>query len=137
MKIEKIIRSKRKTISLHICEDATLLVKAPNNASNEMINRVVIKHKNWVEKKKREVQSRDLKFIKKEFINGENFLYLGNNYKLNLVKNQETPLIFENVFYLSINYLPNAKEIFIDWYKKRAYEKICQRAKLYAQKKRT
>ena len=135
MKIEKIIRSKRKTISLHICEDATLLVKAPNNTSNEIINRVVIKHKNWVEKKKREVQSRDLKFIKKEFINGENFLYLGNNYKLNLVKNQETPLIFENVFYLSINYLPNAKEIFIDWYKKRAYEKICQRAKLYAQKK--
>jgi predicted metal-dependent hydrolase len=135
MKIEKIIRSKRKTISLHICEDATLIVKAPNNTSNEMINRVVIKHKNWVEKKKREVQSRDLKFIKKEFLNGESFLYLGNYYKLNLVKNQETPLIFENVFYLSINYLPNAKEIFIDWYKKRAYEKICQRAKLYAQKK--
>ena len=68
IKIEKIIRSKRNIISLHICEDTTLLTKAPNNASNEMINRVIIKHKNWVEKKKREVQSRDLKFIKKEFL---------------------------------------------------------------------
>ncbi|MEA2021126.1 MAG: SprT family zinc-dependent metalloprotease [Candidatus Caldatribacteriota bacterium] len=134
MKIEKIIRSKRKTISLHISDDATLIVKAPNNASNEMINRVVIKHKNWVEKRKREVQSRDLKFTKKEFIDGESFLYLGNYYKLRLVENQEIPLNFENVFYLSIKCLPNAKEIFINWYKKRAYEKICQRVKLYAQK---
>lgn len=134
MKIEKIIRSKRKTISLHINDDTTLTVKAPNHASNEMINRVVIKHKNWVEKKKREIQSRNLKFTKKEFINGESFPYLGNYYRLKLVENQETPLNFENAFYLSIKCLANPKKTFIDWYRKRSYEKICQRVKWYAQK---
>ena len=44
-------------------------------------------------------------------------------------------LFFEDKFYLSKEYLEGAKGIFIDWYKKRAYEKISERVKWYAQKR--
>lgn len=135
MEIKKVIRSKRKTISLQISDDAALIVRAPFKASDEIINRVVLKHKDWVEKKKKEMQLRDIKFSKKEFVNGEGFLYLGNYYRLRVVENQEIPLNFESGFYLSKECLVNAKEKFIDWYKMRAYEKISQRVRWYAQKR--
>ncbi len=135
VEIKKIIRSKRKTISLQVSDDATLIVRAPFKVNEEIINRVILKHSNWIEKKKKEMQLRDVKFSKKEYVNGEGFLYLGNYYRLRLVENQETPLNFKNGFYLSKEYLANAEEIFIDWYKEKAYEKISERVKWYAQKR--
>jgi len=135
MEIKKVIRSKRKTISLQVSDDATLIVRAPFKVSDEIINRVILKHSNWIEKKKKEIKLREVKFSKKEFVNGEGFLYLGNYYRLRLVENQETPLNFENGFFLSKEYLTHAKDIFIDWYKGRAYEKISERVKWYAQKR--
>ena len=135
MEIKKVIRSKRKTISLQVSDNAALIVRAPFKVSDEIINRVILKHSNWIEKKKKEIQARDLKFAKKEFVNGEGFLYLGDYYRLRLVEKQEIPLDFENGFYLSKDYLVDAKGIFIDWYKERAYEKISERVKWYAQKR--
>ena len=135
MEVKKVIRSKRKTVSLQVSDDATLIVRAPFEVSEEIINRVILKHSNWIKKKKKEMQLRDIKFSKKEFVNGEGFIYLGNYYRLRLVENQETPLNFENGFFLSKEYLANAREIFIDWYKERAYEKIFERVKWYAQKR--
>lgn len=135
MEIKKVIRSKRKTISLQVSDDATLIVRAPFEVSEKIINRVILKHSNWIKKKKKEIQLRDIKFSKKEFVNGEGFLYLGNYYRLRLVENQKTPLNFENEFFLSKEYLAQAKDVFIDWYRERAYEKISERVKWYAQKR--
>lgn len=135
MEIKKVIRSKRKTVSLQVSDDATLIVRAPFEVSNKIIDKVILRHKDWIEKKKKEIQSRDIKFSKKEFINGEGFLFLGNYYRLRLVENQEIPLNFENGFFLSKKYLAHVEEIFIDWYKEEAYEKISERVKWYAQKR--
>jgi hypothetical protein len=135
IEIEKIVRTKRKTIALQITDDATLIVKAPFDVSDETIMGVVLKHKKWIEQKKKEIGARDPKFSPKEFVNGEGFLYLGRYYRLKIVDDQEVPLKFENGFYLSRNALPQAKEVFIEWYKKMAYEKISERVRWYAQKR--
>ena len=70
IEIEKIIRSKRKTIALQITEDAKLIIRAPFGVSEEVIKRVVVKHADWIRKKKEEILLRDPKFVKKEFVNG-------------------------------------------------------------------
>ena len=127
LKIEKIIRSKRKSIAMHINSDAALIVRAPFNTSQETINRVVLRYKDRLQKTQKEVQLRNLKFNKKEFVNGEKFLYLGNYYNLKLTDNPEILLDFKDEFLLSKKYLSCAKDIFIIWYKRRAYEKISQR----------
>jgi predicted metal-dependent hydrolase len=118
---------------MYINNDAALIVRAPFHTSVEIINKVVLKHKERLEKTQKEVQLRNLKFKKKKFVNGERFLYLGNYYRLKLVDNRETPLNLENEFFLSKKYLSHAKNIFIIWYKRRAYETISQRIRLYAQ----
>jgi len=135
IEIRKIIRTKRKTIALHITDNATLIVRAPFNIDNKTIIGVVLKHKKWIEQKKREIEARDPKFSPKEFVNGEGFLYLGRYYRLKIVDGQEVPLRFENEFYLSRNALSRTREVFIDWYKKMAYEKISERVRWYTQKR--
>jgi len=118
---------------MYINIDAELIVRAPFNTSEEIINKVILKHKDKLEKIKEEVQLRNLKFNKKEFVDGERFLYLGDYYNLKLVDNPEILLDFKDEFLLSKKYLSYAKNIFIIWYKRRAYEKISQRVKWYAQ----
>lgn len=135
LEIEKIIRTKRKTIALHITDNATLIVKAPLNVNDKMIMNVVLKHKKWIEQKKIEIEAREQRFSPKEFVNGEGFLYLGRSYRLKIVDDQEVPLKFENEFRISRKVLPQAKEVFIEWYKKKAYEKISERVLWYAQKR--
>jgi len=120
---------------MYINSDAALIVRAPFNTSEEIINKVVLKHKEKLEKTQKEVQLRNLKFKKKGFVNGERFLYLGNYCNLKLVDNREILLDFKDEFLLSKKYLSHAKNIFIIWYKKRAYETISQRVRLYAQKR--
>lgn len=119
---------------MYINSDAELIVRAPFNTNEEIINKVVLKYKDRLQKTQKEVQLRNLKFNKKEFVNGERFLYLGNHYNLKLVDNREILLDFKEDFLLLKKYLSYAKNIFIIWYKRRAYEKISQRVEWYAQK---
>jgi len=136
VEIGKIIRTKRKTIALQITDDGTLIVKAPFGVSEQTIKNVVIKHKDWIERKKKDILSRDPKFAEKEFVNGEGFLYLGKYYKLNIVNKQDAPLLFNNnYFYLLRDYLPVARDLFINWYKEKAYEKISERVEWYVKKR--
>lgn len=136
IEINKIIYSKRKTIALQLTDDDELIIKAPINTSEKDINNIVLKHKKWIEGKKKELIARDPKFSKKEFINGEGFLYYGKLHRLWLVDNQEVPLMFDGVFfYLSKNSLSNAREHFIKLYKEKAFEKISQRVNWYAQQR--
>lgn len=133
VKIDKIIRSKRKTIALQVTDDATLIVRAPKQASYQAIQKAVLKHLEWIGEKRKIILLRDPKFVQKEFVNGEGFLFLGKYYKLKIVENQPSPLIFQdNHFILAKEYLPHAKEIFIQWYKDKAYEKISERVEWYA-----
>jgi len=134
IEIEKIVRTKRKTIALQITDDATLIVRAPFNVSDKKIMGVVLKHKKWIEKKKQYIEDRDPKFSPKEFVNGEGFLCLGRYYKLKIVEDNEIPLRLDDGFYLSRNVLSNAREVFIQWYKNMTHEKISDRVEWYARK---
>jgi len=129
--VHEIIRADRKTIALQITEEGKLIVKAPLDVSDEVIMRFLQKSRDWIERKLKEVLSRP-RAGKKEFVDGESFLYLGRPYKLHIVENQEEPLKFENGFFLSKKFLPYAREVFISWYKEAALEKISQRVEFYA-----
>ncbi len=131
IKIDSVIRTKRKTISLQIIYDGKLIVKAPFNVSDKDIQRVVIKHKKWIERKRKEIASRP-KCVCREFADGEAFLYLGNSYKLHIVDLQEHELKFDNGFYIRRDVLPHARDLFKQWYKKMAYEIISERVAFYA-----
>ena len=135
IRIERIIRTKRRTVALQMTDSATLVVRAPFYLKDEKIREIIVKHRKWIEKKKEEIEKRDPKYSPKEFVNGEGFLYLGRCYKLKIVDFQDEPLKFDNGFYLAKDVLPEAKEIFIHWYKNMACKKISERVEWYAKKR--
>ena len=70
IKINKIIRSKRKTVALIINSDATLTVRAPFRTPISYIEELANKKRSWIEKKVKEIMSRPQP-IERGFINGE------------------------------------------------------------------
>lgn len=136
IKISKIIRSKRRSIALQVCDDATLIVRAPLSVSRIDVENIIFKHHKWLEKKKREMLSRDLQYTRKEFRDGESFLYLGRAYPLKVVKpyEKEDYLTFKDeIFYLRKDAV-SPIELFYSWYKREANKKIFERVIWYAHK---
>jgi len=128
--IDKIIRSKRKTIALVVSADATLIVRAPFGVTLEHIKEIVFKKRFWIKKKKQSVNKNGVIVRSKEFVNGEGFLYFGKTYKLKIQNCNEIKL--EDYLFFPKKYLNKPKEKMIEWYKKRAMEKITERADWYS-----
>lgn len=127
IEIDKIIRSKRRTLALEISRDSSLIVRAPKKASLEYIEEIIQKKRRWIQRKQRIARDKYKSFAPKEFIDGEEFLYLGNTYRLSIIEKDDPPLILDREFQISKRCLADAREVFIDWYKKEAYKKFRER----------
>ncbi len=75
VEIDKLIRSKRKTISLAVMQDATLVVRAPLTTPIEYIHNLVLKKRHWIQRKQEILRERNRKNPPKEFVSGEAFLF--------------------------------------------------------------
>ncbi len=128
--IDKIIRSKRKTIALVVAADASLVVRAPMGTTLEYIKELVFKRRFWINQKKLAVNKNGVVLRKKEFVNGEGFLYLGKLYKLK-IRNCDAISLSEYLFFPKNN-LNLAHEKMTEWYKKMALKKISERVDFYS-----
>ena len=126
IKIDKIIRSRRRSIALVVCPDATLVVRAPMKISLGYIQDLVFRKRLWINKKKRQALKHGPPARAKEFINGEEFLYLGERYKLKIgaVKKIE---IGDYLFFPE-KYSSKARVKMTEWYKQKARDEITERA---------
>ncbi len=127
IRIDKIIRSRRRTIALEVTRDAGLIVRAPYRTPFDFIKKVVLKKRFWIKEKQEFVRDRCKKAIPKEFVSGEGFLYLGNMYKLEFVDDLGIPIVFNNGFQIARKNLDAVKAILTAWYKEQAYQKISER----------
>jgi len=132
IKVDKLIRSKRRSISLEITRDAQLVVRMPKYGSLRDVERFVREKSAWIEQKMAEISERIAKRPVKKFVEGEEFYYLGEKYKLLIVENQNPKLKFQNGFYLEAGNSSMAKNIFIKWYKRQAKLNIPKRVQWYA-----
>ncbi len=129
----KVIRSRRKTVELRITPDAVLIVRVPVFVSNADIERIISKHSKWIEKNLKIAEERNSEIPDKKFISGEKFLYLGKYYTLEIVNSQLEPLRFDGGFFLSEKAVPNAKQEFVKWYKKSAFEILSRRVRYFSE----
>ena len=130
--ISQVIRTKRRTLVLQIMPDARLVIRAPALASEETIRKAVRNKMPWILKKQRMMRETFRPPVK--FADGEEFPYLGKWHKLLVVPGASAPLVFnDNQFLLSGAHLPEAKRLFEDWYKEKAFETVNNRIKPYAE----
>lgn len=76
----KIIRSLRRTLFLHVSSKGEVVVKAPIFIPDIIISQFIKEREDWIFKSLKQVESR--KPTQKAYKEGEEFLYLGDKYKL-------------------------------------------------------
>ena len=133
VKIDRIIHSRRRTIALVIEHDGSVTVRAPLRMSARAIQDFVEKHTGWLEKKQAEMSSIVPEPIK-QYQPGENFLFLGGEYSLEIVQDQRKKLVLDDHFKLTESARKNAELVFQNWYRKQALQIITERVKYFADK---
>ncbi|MEK7160792.1 MAG: SprT family zinc-dependent metalloprotease [Patescibacteria group bacterium] len=128
IKIDKIIRSRRKSLALVVAPDATLIIRAPMKMTWEQIKDLVFRKRFWIDKKKKQALKNKAAVKAKEFVDNEEFLYLGEAYKLKIVPGGNIRLA--DYLYFPEKYLNKARAKIIEWYKQRARERIIERVSL-------
>ena len=110
----KIIKSKRRTLSLSINENAELIVRAPNQISNKQIEEFIIEKSKWINKNKNLMQSR----INEMNDSDSDYLFLGNIYPLIKVYENPNKIDFNGTeFITSIENQDKFKSSLKSWYK--------------------
>ncbi|MDP1854130.1 MAG: SprT family zinc-dependent metalloprotease [Candidatus Omnitrophota bacterium] len=130
IRIDKLLRSRRRTIELEVSQDAKLVVRAPLHVPVEDIQNILLKKRDWIIEKQAFLRKRKDQYIPKKFINGESFYYLGKPYRLNLI-NEGTIRLTDYLEFPSA-LLSDAHHQLTQWYKAVAYENIKERAELYS-----
>jgi len=133
VRIDKIIRSKRRTLGLEISQDARLIIRAPYEVSLHDVQKVVFEKSSWIKAKQKIARQRCLQKMPRNFLERENFLYLGESYPLIILENSKSPFLFDKEFRLMRKYLSSAQRLFVDWYKKQADLKIKERLNFYSE----
>ena len=131
--IEKTDR--RKTVSIFIERDGSVRVLAPVSATDETIENAVKAKEYQIYTKLAKWKELNQGRVKREFVNGQSFLYFGRNYRLAIVENQPVPLrLSGGNLQLDKKYLGKADIVFKDFYKEKAEQKIAERLKLIQDK---
>ena len=131
-------RSNRKSMGISIERDGAVIVKVPHQAELNNIEKFISEKKIWIHQKlaKKKVLNREKP--KREFVNGQGFLYLGKSYRLKFIDDagikppKAAPLrLWRGYFELAESERATARERFISWYKKQIKKQLKTRMPRY------
>ncbi len=132
VKIDKIIRSKRRSISFQIKRDSSFIVRAPYGVSEDYIRNLVAEKAEWILRHQEEMKKKASDNPEKKYVTGEKFLVMGKPFYLEVVKPGKVILTLKDKFYLSSDYVSCGKRVFEQWYKVQAKAIVTARAEHYA-----
>jgi predicted metal-dependent hydrolase len=136
----EVIRSTRATADIVIERDGRLLVRAPRSIADEKIEDIIEAKRYWIYKNLAEWRDLNATRVLREYRNGEGFLYLGRSYRLQLVAEQEHPLLLKGgAFCLRRDIVDRgsveaARTAFREYFVGRGLERIGERVRYYAPK---
>lgn len=123
----KVIYKKRKTYGIYIDMYGNIELRVPKDAKNTQIQKMLDQKYDWMVKKSNEMKERTKGFKKKTYNQGETFMYLGQEYPIQVVETDEmernTTVFEENVLkvYVKIHEEAQVQEAL-----KRFYFKQCK-----------
>lgn len=140
-KVER--RKRKRTLSITITSSAQVIVLAPYSLSNAKIKDIIRKRAEWILQKKEYFKQLSLQFPDKEFISGEQLLFLGRKHRLKIKevisKAPQMPTLAGRRVFISVTkYLTpyekkkKIKETLIKWFFSETAKVIKQRTKRYS-----
>ncbi|MBN8580211.1 MAG: M48 family metallopeptidase [Anaerolineae bacterium] len=131
IQIDKLVRAKRRTIALILERDGSLTVRAPKRATLLDIHGFITEKTDWILRSREKLKAMVI-HPKKEYVDGERFLFLGYEYELRLVPPQRPALKFDGGFTLSASARERGEVAFTKWYKTQASTVFTERVQFYA-----
>ena len=132
----KVIRSKRKTLSLQVHRDGSIVVRAPIFTLSFQIRSFVKKMQSWIEKQQKSFAKMP-QITTRSFQNGAKFLVLGEEYPLELsspIPGKRPSVRFENAFRIATSSVKQGKELLEKWYRQEARRIFTQRLEYYSKR---
>lgn len=127
----QVIYSKRKTITITVDRDCSVIVRAPEGADPEKVHALVEAKRLWLYQKLRHPQKYSHIPRHKDFISGASVLYLGQPYRLEIEQSEKEEIRFVGKFIVAAVSRERASKVFKNWYKARAKEIIIPRVRQY------
>ena len=134
-------RSNRKSMGIAMERDGAIIVTAPHQAKFNDIEKFVSEKKIWIYRKLAKENTLNREKPRREFVNGQGFLYLGKSYRLKLIdngkmKSARSPNVtvlrlWHGYFELAESEKANARNHFISWYRKQIKEQLKARIPRY------
>ncbi|MCG6867999.1 MAG: M48 family metallopeptidase [Gammaproteobacteria bacterium] len=125
---------KRRKLTIVVERDRSVVVHAPAGATDEAIRRVVEAKRQWIFEKLRHPQKyRDLPHPPgKELVSGEAALYLGRQYRIEVVAEGLDAVQFNQRFLVPASKVSERKTALREWYIARANERVLPRVSRFA-----
>lgn len=133
--IDRLVRSRRKTIALIVHPNGTLEVRAPLVATQKQIETVVETKSAWILERQAAARANPLPQAR-TYTPGDLFYYLGQPHRMEWSLNERAMLELDSsgVFRLAQKAHPAAKTVFERWYRFQAQQYLSQRTALLAQR---
>ena len=127
----RIIRSKRKTLSLTINENAELVIRAPLRLSIKKIQDFINEKESWINRKQAIIENQ----IKDVTSNQNKLLYLGSLFPININQSATKDLMFTGEEFIANSIEPDSLSLSIKkWYKNKFKEIALPRVAYFANK---
>jgi len=126
--------AKRRKLTITVERDRSVVVHAPEGMSEDKIRDVVESKRQWIYVKKGHPQKYHALPHPpgKEMVSGESALYLGRQYRIEVVKSGVSDVRFAQRFFISAIQGEKRVEALREWFIGKAKEKIIPRVKLHA-----
>lgn len=130
----------RQTTDIVIERDGLITVRPPLRLTPEQVAETVLAKRMWIYRNLAEWRDLNATQVVREWVNGESFLYLGSNYRLLLVNEQNEPLkLKDGRFCLLRSVITSggtvaAHQAFEAFYKETGFGRLTQRVTHFASK---
>ncbi len=117
--------SDRKSLGITVTPEMEVLVKAPADTSIEKVKEKIRQKASWIIKQQSFFLSFQPKTPKRKYISGETHLYLGRQYRLQIINGNEESVKLKGKFIeVTASEQSRAKKLLIDWYLQHARSKF-------------
>jgi len=117
---------KRKKLTITVERDRSVIVHAPESTPEETIREVVESKRQWIYEKTTHAQKYEKRPHPpgKELVSGESALYLGREYRVEVIPTDSTEIRFGQRFFIPASLAGERRSVLRNWYVNRAKEQI-------------
>ncbi|HLA29145.1 MAG TPA: SprT family zinc-dependent metalloprotease [Syntrophales bacterium] len=134
-------RAERRSLAISVERNGTVTVSAPNKTDIQAIEQFIKSKGLWLRQKLAHKSETNREKIKRGFVNGQGFLYLGKSYRLKIMRNGNNGIrnvndtsqlrLYQGYFEFPESERLTAREHFIKWYKRQTEQQLKLRISRY------